>query len=413
MTIANLINTSTASIRADAARRTQPPLVAHVIHRLAVGGLENGLVNLINSTAPDRYRHAIIALTDYTDFRSRIRRADVPVIALYKREGKDFRTHLRLWHLLRELRPAIVHTRNLPTLEFQSVAALAGVRGRIHGEHGRDTYDLDGSSFKYNLLRKTVHPFVTRYTAVSNDLVQWLVRGVGIRPEKVVHICNGVDIHRFYPRTGARRPIGPEGFVREETLVIGTVGRMETVKDQVTLVRAFIHLIQSDLKARENFRLVMIGDGPLRDESLKLLRAAGAETVAWLPGERTDIPELMRAMDIFLLPSIAEGISNTILEAMATGLPVVATAVGGNGELVEKGRTGSLVPASDPLAMATAIQVYVHDRAQLRQHGEAARDRVEKCFTMNGMIRAYLQLYDEVLTDERPRTLSHWGSDVI
>jgi sugar transferase (PEP-CTERM/EpsH1 system associated) len=376
-------------------------LVAHIIHRLAVGGLENGLVNLINHMPPERYRHAVVCLKDFTDFRDRIERKDVHVIALRKREGNKLGIHVDLWRVLRKLRPEIVHTRNLAALESVVSAAFAGVPGRIHGEHGRDMYDLDGSSRKYNLLRKAVNPFVSRYTAVSNDLAQWLVRRVEITPEKVVHICNGVDIHRFYPRTGARLPLGPDGFVQEGTIVVGTVGRMHTVKDQLTLARAFVHLTQTDPRARAQLRLMVIGDGPLREESLRLLRAAGADHLAWLPGERADIPELLRAFDLFILPSIAEGISNTILEAMATGLPVVATNVGGNPELVEEGRTGLLVPASDPGAMAEAIRTYFSDRDKLIQHGRAGRKRVKEEFSLESMVDGYMAVYDAVLENRR------------
>ncbi len=403
MTIANLVNTSTAGVSAGAAQKKEPPLIAHIVHRFAVGGLENGLVNLINATAPERYRHAIISLTDCTDFRNRIRQANVPVIALHKRQGKDFRTHFRLWRLLRKLRPTIVHTRNLPALEFLSVAALAGVRGRIHGEHGRDMYDLDGSSRKYNLLRKAINPFVFRYTAVSDDLCRWLVRTRGLPTEKVVHICNGVDVHRFHPRTGARAPLGPEGFVRHEMVVVGTVGRMQKVKDQITLVRAFIHLVKSAREARERLRLVMIGDGPLRMESQKSLVEAGVADLAWLPGERSDIPELLRAFDLFILPSIAEGISNTILEAMATGLPVIATRVGGNPELVEDGVVGTLVPPGDPLALAEALRAYLCDPEKLIRHGRAGRKRAEQ-FSIEAMVNGYLAVYDGVLEAGRAVT---------
>ena len=302
-----------------------------------------------------------------------------------------------MWRILRELRPAIVHTRNLPALEFLSIAALAGVRGRIHGEHGRDVYDINGSNPKYNLLRKTLNPFVSRYTAVSKDLAQWLVGTVGVAADKVIHICNGVDTQKFYPSSSQRSPIGLDTFNRRGMLVVGTVGRMQIVKDQVTLVRAFLHLIQTDPEARERVRLIMIGDGPLREKSLKLLRAARAEALAWLPGERMDIPDMMRAIDLFVLPSIAEGVSNTILEAMATGLPTIATNVGGNPELVEEGRTGSLVPASDPLAMANAIQVYLRNPGQLYRHGKAARERVERFFSIDAMNKGYLDLYDATL----------------
>lgn len=378
-------------------KKAPPPLVVHIIHRLAVGGLENGLVNLINATAPDRYRHAIVCLTDYSDFRERIRQADVPVIALHKRNGKDLGTHLRLWRVLQNLRPAIVHTRNLPAFEYQLVAACSGVRGRIHGEHGRDMYDLDGSNRKYNLLRKGLSPLISRFITVSQDLAQWLIRTVGIRREKVQHICNGVDVHRFHPRTGPRMPLGPEGFVSDGTLVVGAVGRMHAVKDQLTLVRAFLHLVQSHTEAKKYLRLAIIGDGPLREECLTLLRVAGAEHLAWLPGERGDIPELLRAFDLFVLPSIAEGISNTILEAMASGLPIVATRVGGNPELAEDGGTGTLVPAAHPEAMADALYSYLGDREKLSRHGQAGRRRAETCFSIEAMVSGYLSTYDAVL----------------
>lgn len=397
MTSTALSYRSTNEVSIGATFQQHPPLVVHIIHRLAVGGLENGLVNLINGTAPERYRHAIISLTDYTEFRSRIQHADVPVIALHKHPGKDFRTHFRLWRLLRTLRPAIVHTRNLPALEFCLVASLAGVPARIHGEHGRDTYDIDGSNRKYNRLRKIIRPFVSRYTAVSEDLSEWLVRTVGVAAERVVHICNGVDTRKFYPRNAGHPPIGPDGFGGQGKFIIGTVGRMEVVKDQLTLVRAFLHLIQTEPTLRDRLRLVMIGDGPLRDESRNLLRAAAAESLAWLPGERADIPDIMRGIDLFILPSIAEGISNTILEAMASGVAVIATNVGGNPELVQIGRTGSLVPARDPPSMANAIRAYVDDLQHLRQHGDAARERVEKYFSIDAMINRYLDLYDAAL----------------
>src|SRR5258708_5679912 len=176
----------------------RPPVVAHIIQRLAVGGLENGLVNLINHMPEDRYRHVIVCLADATDYSRWIRKKDVAVFALDQRQGHDFGVHRRLLKLLRRLRPAIVHTRNLAALEFQAIAALAGVPGRVHGEHGRDMYDLDGTNLKYNLLRKAVRPLVQRYTAVSVDLAQWLIDRIGIRPERGTQIYNGVDAEKFH-----------------------------------------------------------------------------------------------------------------------------------------------------------------------------------------------------------------------
>jgi glycosyltransferase involved in cell wall biosynthesis len=177
---------------------------------------------------------------------------------------------------------------------------------------------------------------------------------------------------------------------------------MQTVKDQITLVRAFIDLVQHNVDARKGLRLVMIGDGPLRFESQKLLRETRTEALAWLPGERDDIPELMRTFDLFVLPSIAEGISNTILEAMASGLPVMATRVGGNPELVVDGETGMLVRPSNPVAMADAINSYLKDPAKLRCHGQAGRRRAEADFSIESMVEGYMTAYDAVLGGIKP-----------
>lgn len=378
-------------------KQVQPPLIVHIIHRLAVGGLENGLVNLINYMPSDRYRHAIVCLTGYSEFSNRLQRDGVPVFALNKGSGQDFSVHRRLWRLLQQLHPDVVHTRNLPTLECLIPAALAGAPGRVHGEHGRDVYDLDGSNFKYNLLRKAVRPFAHRYTTVSADLANWLVHTIGVRAERVAHIYNGVDTQRFSPRTGLRSFMELEEFAPPGTLVVGTIGRMQAVKDQLTLVRAFIHFLDLESSARERIRLVMVGDGPLRREAQQLLRSVHAEHLAWLPGERADIPEITRTMDVFVLPSLAEGVSNTILEAMASGLPVVATRVGGNPELVIEGQTGMLVPPADPVAMANAIGRYLADPEKRIRHGRAGRKRVEERFSMEAMVNGYLSVYDSVL----------------
>jgi glycosyltransferase involved in cell wall biosynthesis len=133
---------------------------------------------------------------------------------------------------------------------------------------------------------------------------------------------------------------------------------MADVKNYPTLVDAFLRLIASPHPAHQRLRLLIVGDGPERAECLDMLTRAGASHRAWLPGERNDIAQLLRTMDLFVLPSLAEGSSNTILEAMASGLPVVATAVGGNAELVHAGFTGILVPPRSPDLMAAAIADY-------------------------------------------------------
>lgn len=378
------------------------PLVAHVIHRLDVGGLENGLVNLINCMPAERYRHVIICMTEYTDFRKRIRTSEVQCYALHKRAGQDPAVFLRLWRLLRKLRPAILHTRNLGTLECQLVALLAGVRGRVHGEHGRDMLDIDGSNRKYILLRKCFRPIVQRYIALSNDLAQWLRDSVSVPACKITQIYNGVDNVRFQSRLNntATEP-AKLACLRQSTdggaMLIGTVGRMSSEKAPQNLLRAFLQLITDDPRARKRLRLVLVGDGPLRGEIEQQIAAAGAGHLVWLTGARDDVPALLNGLDLFVLPSLGEGISNTILEAMACGLPVVATTVGGNPELVVNGKTGRLVSAADTAALAQAISEYMQNPSMVRRHGDAGRTRVAEKFGMSNMVDHYLAVYDGLL----------------
>jgi sugar transferase (PEP-CTERM/EpsH1 system associated) len=375
------------------------PLVVHVVFRFDTGGLENGVVNLINHMPAEAYRHTIVALTQITDFRKRIRRDDVGFFALDKPPGQTARIFPRLVRLFRQLRPAIVHSRNLAALETQVPAWLAGVPVRIHGEHGRDIGDLDGSNVKYRWARRLYRPFVTRYVALSSDLERYLTGAVGIPATRVSQIYNGVDLSRFSAAASARGRIEGCPFGEPGHWLVGTVGRMQEVKDQCGLARAFVAAMARAPELRSRLRLVMVGEGPLRDRARAILEEGGVADLAWLPGERDDVPAILRGLDCFVLPSLAEGISNTILEAMASGLPVIATDVGGNAELVQTGRTGMLVPAADAGALAAAIVDCAADPDVARDRGRAGRDRVVREFSMDAMTGAYRDLYDQLLAD--------------
>lgn len=370
----------------------------HVLHRLDTGGLENGVVNLINRMPPSAFRHMVVALTEVTDFRRRITRPGVPCIALHKPPGHGWNLYPRFWRLLREHRPAIVHTRNLAALEMQVPSWAARVPGRIHGEHGRDMSDLDGSNPRFQRIRRLYAPFVQRHVALSQDLRHYLLEQVGLRPQRVVQIYNGVDTARFRPR-GPDDAL-PEGlpFVPGQGLcVLGTVGRMQAVKNQLLLARAFVRALQAEPALQQRLRLVLVGEGPQRQPAAELLAAAGLAHLCWLPGERSDVPALMRCLDVFVLPSLAEGISNTILEAMACGLPVVATRVGGNAELVDDGRTGLVVPSDDEAAMAASLVRLATEPPLAALMGQAARAEVEHRFSLDAMVRAYQGLYERTL----------------
>ena len=375
------------------------PLIVHVVYRFDVGGLENGVVNLINRLPRDAYRHTIISLTDVTDFRRRVERDDVQFIALNKSPGHAFKLYPRLARLFRELCPAIVHTRNMAALEVVVPAWAAGAPIRIHGEHGRDVLDLDGSSGKHQRIRRLYRPFVTQYIALSRDLQRYLIDRVGVPSDAVCQIYNGVDARLFQPGSNGREPMPGCPFVDPGLWLVGTVGRLQAVKDQLSLVRAFVRALELAPAQRKQLRLIIVGDGPLYSEAKAILTRAGIADLAWLPGELGDIPAIMRGLDCFVLPSLAEGISNTILEAMASGLPVIATAVGGNQELVDAGHTGELVPPADAEVLAQRTLAYARDREKARTAGRAGRARVEREFGLDAMVQQYRNLYDRLLLE--------------
>lgn len=376
-------------------RPGRPPLIAHVIHRLDFGGLENGLVNLVNRLPRDRYRHAIVCLAGFNPvFRERIENPAVEVTSLDKRPGKDPGTYLRFWRLLRNLQPDVVHTRNLGTVDMQWIAWVAGVRRRVHGEHGWEATDPRGLDPRSLRIRRACRPVIRHYVPMSRDISRWLQDHVGVDPARIRQLYSGVDTDRFHPRSDdARSAIrDPRPDIRHP-LVLGTVGRLDPVKNQAALLQAFARLA-----ARvTDLNLVIVGDGPLRTP---LEAQAGALRVAdrvTFTGARSDTPGLMRDFDLFVLPSINEGISNTILEAMATGLPVVAGRAGGNPELVVDGVTGRLYDPADPDALEQALLPYLTDPALRRAHGSAGRERVVQNFSLDAMVNRYAALYDELL----------------
>jgi sugar transferase (PEP-CTERM/EpsH1 system associated) len=374
----------------------KPPLILHVIYRLDFGGLENGLVNLINNLPQDLAQHAILTLAGYSRFAERIRRPGVELLNLDKRPGKDPAIYARCWRALRRLRPSIVHTRNLGTVDLQWVACAAGVPIRVHGEHGWDADDARGTSPRHLWIRRWCRPAIHRHIAVSEDLASWLRTSIHVRPERIETIINGVDTRRFQP-AGDQPADLPwyDGALSKRPLIFGTVGRLDPVKNHAGLLRAFAALVVSRPGIAAN--LVIVGDGPELDRLRRLVCELRLADMVWLAGARDDIPALLRAFDVFVLPSINEGISNTLLEAMASGRPVIAARVGGNAELVTSGSDGQLYDSARETELVAAMQTYLDDSAQRLRHGRAARLKVETRFSLSSMVDGYSRMYGALL----------------
>jgi sugar transferase (PEP-CTERM/EpsH1 system associated) len=267
----------------------------------------------------------------------------------------------------------------------------------VHGEHGWEAQDPRGLDPKGLRIRRACRPVIHCYVPMSRDLAQWLEREVRVDPRRIRQLYSGVDVDKFRPAATTPPPetAAGQGSTASRSLTIGTVGRLDPVKNQAALLSALAAL-------RPNFpglRITVVGGGPLRSELEMLADRLGVAGQVTFTGARSDTPDLMRAFDVFVLPSLNEGVSNTILEAMASGLPVVATKVGGNPELVADGVTGRLYDPDVPGALEAALTSYVADSRLRDVHGRAARDRVVQNFSLDAMVSRYAALYDELLAD--------------
>lgn len=369
--------------------------IGHVIFRLDFGGLENGLVNLINNLPTDRYRHTIICIDGFTEFSERIRRDDVEIIAIRKKPGFDLKAILRLFRTFRRLKPDIVHTRNIAALDALLPAVAAGVPVRIHSEHGWGVADVGRVNKKHRFLRRLHAPLVTRFIALSTEIARYLESEIGVSGSKIAHVYNGVDTDSFSPAQSKEKARTEIGFPFEpDSLVIGTIGRLSPVKNQALLIDA-VHLLHEKMPdVASDVRLVIVGSGDSRDDLEKRLELNDLRESTWMAGSTDNVVTFLRSFDVFVLPSLAEGISNTILEAMSVALPVVATDVGGNAELVTNRTTGFLVESASSNEMADALSKYLLDRHLIERHGKAGRDRVLKKFALTRMLDGYMAVYD-------------------
>lgn len=359
--------------------------ICHIIYQLSTGGLENGLVNLINQLDPAQYEHVIISLTSASDFKNRIKQNNCQVICIHKAPGSLVRYYGQLYRLLKQLSPDIVHTRNLAAIECQSLAWLARVPYRIHGEHGRDVGDIQGTNRKKILLRKLMKPFIHTFVPLSKEIETYLKMKVGVKQQKLHQIYNGVDLSRF-------SQVVLKKAVTTQPVVISCVGRLQAVKNFPLLIKAFASLQEM---TQTDLILWIIGDGPLRASLEQQVSALKISDRVVFYGDRHDVPTLLSKSDIFVLSSQIEGISNTILEAMSCGLPIVASKVGGNPELVIDQQTGLLFESNNEAQLCQQLLIYINNATLRQQHGQAGRQRIQQAFSLDKMVGAYDQLYQK------------------
>jgi glycosyltransferase involved in cell wall biosynthesis len=343
-----------------------PVGVVHVVQNLAIGGLERVALNLAVHAHRECYRPSIVCLGPGGPLVDAATAAGVPVRVLAKPPGFRPATVLALSRILRAEKAAVVHCHNAAPLVYGALAARLARAAVVYTAHGMKT---SGDRQPVRLSRLGL---VDEFVTVSDDARRIAIESAGANPSRVCTILNGVDTrayHRAGPeaRASARRALG----IPEDAYVFGIVARLSAAKDHAGLFRAFASLAATDAR----LRLVVVGDGELREELARLVRELAMEGRIVLTGSRNDVPDVIGAFNCFVLSSYTEGLAMTLLEAMAAELPVVATRVGGNEEVVVDGVTGYLVPARDPARLADALRRWRRTPRGAHDGGARARTR--------------------------------------
>lgn len=373
------------------AQRDRPIRVMHVVSCLGRGGMEAGVMKLVTGCDPRRVTSDVCSLEPAQAFQDQFGSSS-RLYELCRTSAFDIGMVRALARVLRERQVDMVHTHAWGTLvEGWLAARLAGVPHVIHGEHG--TMELRPLNVR---LQRFLWKRIDRLLSVSNELAGRMTGRVGIPREQIEGIPNGVDIDRFgqLSQSAARSALSlsPDAFV------VVAIGRLVPVKNYPLLIDAARALSA----AHASTQILVAGDGPLREEVERRIAGAGLQNVVRLLGVRSDTPELLAAADAFALTSWSEGMSNTILEAMAARRPVVATRVGGNPELVEDGATGMLVSPEDPRELTAALLRLARDPESAERMGSSGRTRAERNFSVSGMIDRYTALYETVTRHPYP-----------
>jgi glycosyltransferase involved in cell wall biosynthesis len=348
--------------------------VAHVTAGLEVGGQERLLVEMARHADRARFDWTVIVLGPRGALADAVEAAGARVLPLDEPGGFQPGLWRRLARLFRQERFDVVHTHDdRPLLYAMPAAWWAGVPRHIHTHHhGR----LASVSRRQQLLVRLASRFAQHFVCVSHDSARWMIEQ-GISAARVRTLWNGIDLTRFaYSGPSDEGPIV-------------TVARLSPEKDVANLLRAAQRVVAIQPQAR----FEIAGDGPCRESLARLAQELNLAEHVVFHGSVRDIPALLERASVFVLPSQTEGISLTLLEASARGLPVIATEVGGNPEVVEAGTTGLLVPAGNPDALGQAILALRGDPARGRKLGLAGRRRVESCFDIRTMMSQYEALY--------------------
>jgi glycosyltransferase involved in cell wall biosynthesis len=323
------------------------------------------------------------------------RGADVRAETMPKYSGVDASLPVRLASLLGGENVEVVHTHNPHAMIYGAPAASLARAKSVHTKHG-----MNPDATRRLWLRRTAATLVDAYVAVTPALAKVAAERAECDPTRIHVVSNGIDVTRFAPSAEARARVRQELGIPGDSWLVGTVGRLAPEKDQALLIRAMAPLLD------ERRQLVLVGDGPEREALERVRSETWRAEYVHLIGARGDVAPYLAAMDAFVLSSRTEGLPLGLLEAMATGVPVISTAVGGIPDLIRSGENGILVPAGDEKALLRELVTLAGQPTAGLVLGQAGRETVLARYSLSQMAERYEALYEQVLTPARKASRS-------
>ena len=363
--------------------------IVHFVENLDRGGLERTVVDLIASQREAGHQCRVICLFKLGLLAKELLASGVRVEACGKRPGLDLRALRRARALIRQSPDAVLHTHNAMAHYYAVIASMGlPLKCRINTRHGMGGRARSGR--QEWLYRQSMR--FTDYAVAVCEAARERFAAEGVEPQRgLLSVPNGIRLERFKPADAAgRQVLATELGWPQGSRIVGTVGRLQPVKDHALLLRAFAKVRMQVPEAV----LAIVGDGPLRGALEAQAQQAGLSDAVRFLGDRHDVPRLLTGMDVFALSSASEGYSIALLEACAAGLPIVATDVGGNREIVRDGINGRLVPAADVAALATALIALLRGGDEAGRMGRAGQAWAQAEASFRTMAERYHGLYD-------------------
>lgn len=361
--------------------------IMFVNYSVGMGGIETLLLEICGRLNRKIFNPCVCVFSPDEKIAGEFKDIGIPIHLIKKKDALDPKLPFRLYKLIKDLKIDVLHTNNQGSWLYGTIAANIARIPIVHTEHTNVIYHA-GNKNLWLKLEKLLSFFTFKITTVAESVANFMICEQNIKKDKIKVIENGIDadIYDFELDKNQKKK---EISLKESDIAVGIVARLTGNKAHDVLIKAFSFVVEED----SNAKLVIVGDGPLRNELSALTEKLELNDRVMFLGVRRDIPELLKAFDIFVLSSIREGLPVSILEAMASSLPVVATSVDGNAEVVSNGETGLLVPVNDPETLSKALLKLIKDGELSKQMGINGRSRVVKHYTFDKMIKMYEDIY--------------------